>query len=138
MSKPAIPDKMFFKIGEVAKITGVKPYILRYWETEFPHLKPSKGRSQHRLYRRRDVEDILRIKQLLYEEKFTIAGAKQVLRHGPDEVEPVVAPAPPVAAAPAAPVPTPTAVGPAASMDPQRKARLRSELLAIRELVTRL
>lgn len=75
-----IPDKMFFKIGEVAKITGVKPYILRYWESEFPHLRPSKGRSQHRLYRRKDVEDILRIKNLLYDEKFTIAGAKRMLR----------------------------------------------------------
>lgn len=75
-----IPDKMFFKIGEVAKITGVKPYILRYWESEFPHLRPAKGRSQHRLYRRKDVEDILRIKSLLYDEKFTIAGAKRMLR----------------------------------------------------------
>lgn len=81
MSQPVqIPDKMFFKIGEVAKITGVKPYILRYWESEFPHLRPSKGRSQHRLYRRKDVEDILRIKTLLYDEKFTIAGAKRMLR----------------------------------------------------------
>jgi DNA-binding transcriptional MerR regulator len=79
-----IPDKMFFKIGEVAKITGVKPYILRYWESEFPHLRPSKGRSQHRLYRRKDVEDILRIKRLLYDEKFTIAGAKKMLRAEPE------------------------------------------------------
>ena len=80
MSTVVIPDKMFFKIGEVAKLTGVKPYILRYWESEFVHLRPSKGRSQHRLYRRKDVEDILRIKSLLYDEKFTIAGARKMLR----------------------------------------------------------
>lgn len=95
MSAAEIPDKMFFKIGEVAKITGVKPYILRYWESEFPHLRPTKGRSQHRLYRRKDVEDILRIKSLLYDEKFTIAGAKRMLRAevGDREPEPQAEPA---------------------------------------------
>lgn len=94
MSSAEIPDKMFFKIGEVAKITGVKPYILRYWESEFPHLRPSKGRSQHRLYRRKDVEDILRIKSLLYDEKFTIAGAKRMLRTEIGDTEAPAEPAP--------------------------------------------
>ena len=93
MTPVVIPDKMFFKIGEVAKLTGVKPYILRYWESEFPHLRPSKGRSQHRLYRRKDVEDILRIKSLLYDEKFTIAGAKRMLRAEGDEAPPAEEPA---------------------------------------------
>ena len=75
-----IPDKMYFKIGEVSQITGVKPYILRYWETEFPIINPSKRKNKHRLYRRKDVEDILLIKKLLYEEKYTIAGARLKLK----------------------------------------------------------
>lgn len=80
---PELPDKIYFKIGEVAEIVGVEPYVLRYWETEFPALKPSKSRSQQRLYRKRDVELLLKIKRLLYEEQFTIAGAKkQLLRSG--------------------------------------------------------
>jgi DNA-binding transcriptional MerR regulator len=75
-----IPDKAYFRIGEVARILGVKPYVLRYWESEFKAIKPQKSRSQQRLYRRRDVELLLRIKRLLYEEKFTIAGARRKLR----------------------------------------------------------
>lgn len=71
-----IPDKTYFKIGEVSKLIDVKPYILRYWESEFKVLRPHKSRSRHRLYRRRDVEILLQIRQLLYTEKFTIAGAK--------------------------------------------------------------
>jgi DNA-binding transcriptional MerR regulator len=74
-----IPKKLYFKIGEVSEITGVKPYVLRYWETEFNIVKPSKTRTNQRLYRRKEVELILEIKRLLYEEKFTIAGAKKVL-----------------------------------------------------------
>jgi DNA-binding transcriptional MerR regulator len=74
-----IPNKLYFKIGEVSEITGVKPYVLRYWETEFNIVKPSKTRTNQRLYRRKEVELILEIKRLLYEEKFTIAGAKKVL-----------------------------------------------------------
>ncbi len=80
---PSLPDKIYFKIGEVAEIVGVEPYVLRYWETEFPALKPSKSRSQQRLYRKRDVELLIKIKRLLYEEMYTIAGAKkQLLRAG--------------------------------------------------------
>jgi len=75
-----LPDKLFFKIGEVSKLTGVEPYVLRYWEEEFDSIKPQKSSSQQRLYRRRDVETILQIIRLLYEEKYTIAGAKAKLK----------------------------------------------------------
>ena len=75
-----LPNKLYFRIGEVAKILGVKPYVLRYWETEFSVLKPGKTPSRHRLYRRRDVETLLEIKRLLYEEGFTIVGAKKKLK----------------------------------------------------------
>ena len=74
-----IPDKLFFKIGEVAQLTGTKPHVLRYWESEFKMLRPAKGESGQRIYRRKDVELIFSIKQLLYEENFTIAGAKKQL-----------------------------------------------------------
>lgn len=75
-----IPDKQFFKIGEVSRITGVKAHVLRYWETEFPSLRPQKTRSNQRIYRKRDVELLLQIKGLLYNEGFTIAGARKKLR----------------------------------------------------------
>ena len=78
-SPSQIPNKLYFKIGEVSEITGIKPYVLRYWESEFNIVKPSKTRTNQRLYRRKEVELILEIKRLLYDEKFTIAGAKQVL-----------------------------------------------------------
>lgn len=73
-------DKLYFKIGEVARIVGVKPYVLRYWETEFSILKPGKTRSKHRLYRRRDVDLLLKIKDLLHTRRFTIEGARKKLR----------------------------------------------------------
>ena len=77
----AIPsEKLYFKIGEVAKIVGVKPYVLRYWETEFSVIRPGKTRSQHRLYRRKDVETLLQIKELLHKKRFTIEGARRHLR----------------------------------------------------------
>lgn len=75
----AIPDKLFFRIGEVSHLTRTKAYVLRYWETEFPTLKPSKSRTGHRLYRREDVETVFEIKRLLYEEGFTIEGARKHL-----------------------------------------------------------
>jgi DNA-binding transcriptional MerR regulator len=75
----AIPNKLFFKIGEVCEITDTQPYVLRYWESEFPALAPAKNSSGQRIYRRKDIETVLRIKQLLYEEGFTIAGAKKRL-----------------------------------------------------------
>jgi DNA-binding transcriptional MerR regulator len=77
---PEIPDKLYFKIGEVSDLLGVEPYVLRYWETEFTVLSPKKSGTGHRLYRRKDVELLLRIKHLLYEKKFTIEGARQFLQ----------------------------------------------------------
>jgi DNA-binding transcriptional MerR regulator len=74
-----IPEKLFFKIGEVCEITGIQAHVLRYWESEFPTLAPQKNRAGQRTYRRRDVEMVLRIKELLYEEQYTIAGAKKKL-----------------------------------------------------------
>ncbi len=78
-----IPDKLYFKIGEVATLLAVKTHVLRYWETEFSSLKPVKSRSNQRLYRRKDVETALMIKDLLYHQGFTIAGAKQHLDSTP-------------------------------------------------------
>lgn len=75
----AIPEKIYFKIGEVCDLVGVQAHVLRYWETEFPMLAPQKNRAGQRTYRRRDVEIALRIKELLYEELYTIAGAKKKL-----------------------------------------------------------
>jgi len=75
-----IPDKLYFRIGEVARLCGVPAYVLRFWESEFPNLKPNKGGTGQRLYRRRDVELALRIKQLLYDEGYTIAGARQAFK----------------------------------------------------------
>lgn len=76
----SIPDKLYYKIGEVSEITGIEPYVLRYWESEFKIVNPSRTNSKQRLYRKKDVELILEIKKLLYEEKFTIAGAKKKLQ----------------------------------------------------------
>ena len=88
MAKQAeLPNKLYFRICEAAKIVGVKPYVLRYWETEFSILKPGKTPSRHRLYRRRDVEMLLEIKSLLYEEGFTIAGAKKKLKESENDRE---------------------------------------------------
>src|SRR5438093_11893967 len=78
-SAVAIPEKLFFKIGEVCELAGVQAHVLRYWESEFPMLAPQKNRAGQRVYRRRDVEIIMRIKQLRDEEGFTIAGAKKKL-----------------------------------------------------------
>jgi DNA-binding transcriptional MerR regulator len=74
------PGKRYYRIGEVSRITGVKPYVLRYWESEFRWMAPQKSRSKQRLYRRRDIDMILLIKKLLYEQRFTIAGARRKLR----------------------------------------------------------
>jgi DNA-binding transcriptional MerR regulator len=77
---PEIPDKLYFKIGEVSELLGVEPYVLRYWETEFTVLSPKKSGTGHRLYRRKDVELLLRIKHLLRDKRFTIEGARQSLQ----------------------------------------------------------
>src|SRR3954454_20371647 len=81
----SLPDKIYFKIGEVSEIVGVEPYVLRYWETEFDLLKPSKAPSKHRLYKKRDVELLLEIKRLLYTEGFTIEGARKKLKEAKKE-----------------------------------------------------
>jgi DNA-binding transcriptional MerR regulator len=85
-----IPDKLYFRIGEVARLAGIKPYVLRFWETEFPGLGPKKSGTGHRLFRRKDVELVLEIKRLLYEQRFTIEGARKFLE---DRVKPQVVPA---------------------------------------------
>jgi DNA-binding transcriptional MerR regulator len=85
---PEIPDKLYFRIGDVARLAGIKPYVLRFWETEFPALGPKKSGTGHRLYRRKDVEMVLEIKRLLYEQRFTIEGARKFLesRSKPERV----------------------------------------------------
>lgn len=80
---PVIPDRLYFKIGDVARICGVETYVLRFWETQFPQLKPNKSGTGQRLYRRREVELALDIKRLVHSEGYTIAGAKQVLDTAP-------------------------------------------------------
>ena len=79
MTQPQIPDKLFFRIGEVCKIVDIEPFVLRFWETEFPNLAPEKSQSGQRVYRRKDIEMVLRIKELLYERGYTIAGARKQL-----------------------------------------------------------
>ncbi len=76
---PEIPDKLYFRIGDVSRLAGIKPYVLRFWETEFPGLGPKKSGTGHRLYRRKDVELVLEIKRLLYEKRYTIEGARKFL-----------------------------------------------------------
>src|SRR5581483_3298095 len=80
VAQPEIPDKLFFRIGEVSHLVGVEPYVLRYWESEFPGLSPKKSSSGQRMFRRKDVELLLNIKHLLYNEKFTIEGARKALK----------------------------------------------------------
>ena len=86
VAQPTI-EKDFYRIGEVSRLTALKPFVLRYWETEFPMLEPVKSSSGHRLYRQEDVEMVLRIKRLLYDDGFTIAGARRHLREQNGEVE---------------------------------------------------
>jgi DNA-binding transcriptional MerR regulator len=89
---PEIPDKLYFRIGEVAKLAGIKPYVLRFWEAEFPSLGPKKSDTGHRLYRRKDVEQVLEIKRLLYGQRFTIEGARKFLEDRPKAEKPKPAP----------------------------------------------
>ena len=88
---PEIPDKLYFRIGDVARLANIKPYVLRFWETEFPGLGPKKSGTGHRLYRRKDVEMVLEIKRLLYQERFTIEGARKFLD---SRAKPELVPAP--------------------------------------------
>ena len=102
---PQIPDKLYFKIGEVAELTGVKPHVLRYWESEIAAIRPTKNRNQQRLYRQRDIELILRLKDLLYSQGYTIAGARNLLRRKAAAPPPVEVPPVPVVTAPPSVVP---------------------------------
>ncbi len=90
---PEIPNKLYFRIGEVAKLAGIKPYVLRFWESEFATLGPKKSGTGHRLYRRKDVELVLEIKRLLYEKRFTIEGARKILEAKPKRANAKAAPA---------------------------------------------
>jgi len=89
---PRIPDKQYFRIGEVAGIAEVEPYVLRFWETEFSSLKPQKTRTNQRMYSRKDVEHVLRIRDLLYEEGYTISGARKALKDGVELESPMTHP----------------------------------------------
>jgi DNA-binding transcriptional MerR regulator len=95
--RPEIPDKLYFRIGEVSRLAGIKPYVLRFWETEFSSLGPKKSGKGHRLYRRKDVELVLEIKRLLYDNRYTIEGARKFLDSRSREIvaKPVVAKAAP-------------------------------------------
>ncbi len=126
--------KLYYRIGEVSKITGIKPHVLRYWETEFRWMAPPKSRSKQRLYRRKDIEMVLAIKKLLYDERYTIAGARQVIRERgvAKLLEEGVGPAPAIEEA--APVETAPATSEAEAHDlPERIRALRKELLALRQ-----
>lgn len=81
-----IPDKKYFRIGEVSKLVGVDPHVLRYWETEFKCIRPHRAKSKQRLYRRKDVKNLLRIKVLLHDEGYTISGARKVLKTGKENI----------------------------------------------------
>lgn len=133
VSPAEIPNKLYFKIGEVARLTGVKPYVLRYWETEFTGLGPKKSGTNQRQYRRKDVELVLEIKRLLYEKRFTIEGARKHLgqRTKGGVPAPAAAPPPPPAAQGALFALNPEPVGiPKEKLDP-----LRKELKAILEML---
>lgn len=109
-----IPEKRYFRIGEVSTITGIEPYVLRYWETEFPKINPARSRSGQRLYKRHDIEIIVQIKDLLYDKRFTIAGAKRHLQQRRKESKPA-----------------------SDDSQPLTLEQVRAELLAIRDLLSR-
>ena len=134
---PEIPDKLYFRIGDVARICEVPAYVLRFWETEFPLLKPNKGGTGQRLYRKRDVEMALRIKSLLYDQGYTIPGARQVFKQEARVREAAATeaftPIPQPVESAAAPVPT--AAGPMAApaLDSGAEIRRQIQLRAVRD-----
>jgi DNA-binding transcriptional MerR regulator len=126
---PEIPDKLYFRIGDVARLCEVPAYVLRFWETEFPQLKPNKGGTGQRLYRKRDVEMALRIKSLLYDQGYTIPGARQVFKNEV-KVREGITPFEPVPITATAPALVPTEAAPVApTVD---KTRIESRLRALR------
>jgi DNA-binding transcriptional MerR regulator len=150
---PSIPAKRYFTIGEVSELCGVKPYVLRYWEQEFTQLKPMKRRGNRRYYQHHEVLLVRRIRELLYDQGFTISGARNRLADGPAAAPPSPAPAPAVALA-AAKTPGPAVASVALPVDlestlasgwPEQadldlkgmdSAGLRAELLSIRDLLS--
>lgn len=116
-----IPDKLYFRIGEVSKLTRTEPYVLRFWEKEFPMLKPVKSSTGHRMYRRKDVELVLEIKKLLYQEGFTIEGARKRLRVESRQEG----------------LPFPRADQPRWNRDQQKLRKIREELDELLRLLTR-
>jgi DNA-binding transcriptional MerR regulator len=124
-----IPDKLYYKIGEVAKFTGVKAHVLRYWETEFKKIRPNKSRSNQRLYRKQDIDLILRLKDLLYNQGFTIAGARKKLREKPAKV--VVASAP--KSSPKASASDQMTLPLAGSYDPKILKEIRQDVLRLKK-----
>ena len=138
-----IPDKLYFRIGDVARLCDVPAYVLRFWETEFPQLKPNKGGTGQRLYRKRDVEMALRIKSLLYDQGYTIPGARQVFATEPrskdaSEPTPQLTPATP----PPQPIEAPPAsdIGAAIRQEAQHRDRiatLREELRSLADLLSK-
>ncbi len=137
-----IPEKLYYKIGEVAKYTGIKTHVLRYWETEFKAIKPNKSRSNQRLYRKQDVELILRLKDLLYNQGFTIAGARKKLREKPakkiiESIETVSLEVDkPTSAAKKTLTPDPSdqlALPLAASYDPKILKEIRQDILSLKK-----
>jgi DNA-binding transcriptional MerR regulator len=159
MAERKIPNKLFFKIGEVCELTDIQPYVLRYWETEFPTLAPAKNSSGQRIYRRRDIETVIRIKELLYGEGFTVAGARKkieqeqagrvdtpvssaVLETAFEGVEPDVkiGPTPSAAAIRAAMAHPPSSAEPAVARDDKTRAILqevKEELKALLKVLDR-
>jgi len=131
MDSPVIPDRLYFKIGDVARICGLETYVLRFWETQFPQLKPNKSGTGQRLYRRRDVEMVLEIQRLVHKEGYTISGARQALEGGLRRVFPAV-----VAALGDAPAAEKTKQRPDAV--PKAIARARAELREISTLLENL
>jgi DNA-binding transcriptional MerR regulator len=104
VESPTIPDRLYFKIGDVARLLKLEPYVLRFWESQFPQLKPNKSGTGQRLYRKRDVEIALEIKRLVYGEGYTLSGARQALGQGRRvEPRPTAVPATPVPVAAAPP-----------------------------------
>jgi DNA-binding transcriptional MerR regulator len=159
MVERKIPNKLFFKIGEVCELTDIQPYVLRYWETEFPTLAPAKNSSGQRIYRRRDIETVIRIKELLYGEGFTVAGARKkieqeqagrvdtpvspaVLDQAFEGTEPdtKIGPTPSAAAIRAAMAHPPTSSEPAVARDDKTRAILqevKEELRALLKVLDR-
>ncbi len=127
-----IPDKLYYKIGEVAKFTGIKTHVLRYWETEFSAIRPNKSRSNQRLYRKQDVELILHLKDLLYNQGFTIAGARKKLREKPAKT-PAKTAAGTAAKSSAPSAADQLALPLAASYDPKILKEIRQDILRLKK-----